>query len=69
MEEKTLRTSPSCLKKSNKTSNGAMKKGSKRLFRVFVGDEVSYPVFVGNYFERNSFNKDPVIKQPGFNGK
>ena len=56
-------------KKSNKTSNGAMKKRSKRLFRVFVGDEVSYPViFWGNYFETNSFNKDLVIKQPGFNG-
>ena len=37
------------------------------LFRVYVGDEVHYTVMWRLY--HNPWNKDPVIKQPGFNGK
>ena len=38
----------------------------KRLFRVFWGDEI-LPIYVG--ITVNHDYKDPVIKQPKFNGK
>ena len=37
------------------------------LFRVFFGDEISYPVMWGLLHKPR--NTDPVVKQPVFNGK
>ena len=47
-----------------------MKKGARYPgYLLFVlGDEISYPVIFRDYFI-NHYNKDPVIKQPGFQWK